>query len=71
MAEEDDAPDRRLSTVNPIRMKDGTILVPTRAESDDGSMVGDTMLPLTPEHPLYEDWEKRIGQHPDQVQDES
>ncbi len=34
---------------------DGVLYVPTRAEGPDG-IVGDALLPLTPDHPLYAEW---------------
>ena len=39
-----------------FRTRRGTLLVPVRAETDDG-IVGDGMVEVGPEDPRYDDWE--------------
>ena len=35
------------------RLENGKLLVPKRAESEDGQTVGDTWVELPPDHPDY------------------
>lgn len=43
----------------PERLEDGRIVVPKRAESEDG-MIGDSMVPIGPDDPDYEDWDAML-----------
>lgn len=40
----------------PYRREDGTIMVPTRADSGDGTVRGVGYQPLTDDHPQHEEW---------------
>ena len=41
------------------RLPNGNLLVPMRAESDDGTLVGHGMVEIGPEHPEYAAWAER------------
>jgi hypothetical protein len=45
-----------LSYLEPQRLDDGRIMVPKRAESEDGQSVGIGWVELTPDDPQYRDW---------------
>ena len=40
------------------RLPNGNLLVPVRAESDDGTIVGDAWVEIGPDHPEYASWLK-------------
>lgn len=42
------------------RLPDGKLLVPFRAESDDGNIVGHGYMEIDSSHPDYEAWERSI-----------
>lgn len=44
----------------PERLEDGRILAPKRAESEDGKIIGDAMVPIGPEDPDYEGWDRML-----------
>jgi hypothetical protein len=46
--------------MEPKRLKTGNLLVPMRAESSDGT-IGDAMIEIKPEDPLYKKWEKYLA----------
>ncbi len=37
-------------------LRDGMLYVPMRAESEDGKVIGDGMIPIDKNHPDYEHW---------------
>jgi hypothetical protein len=39
-----------------VKLPNGNLIVPKRAESDDGAVVGDGFEEITPEHPDYQRW---------------
>jgi len=39
-------------------IKDGVLYIPMRAESEDGKVIGDGMIPIDKDHPDYEKWLK-------------
>ena len=39
-------------------MKDEVLYIPMRAESEDGNVIGDGMVPIDKDHPDYEYWLK-------------
>ena len=41
----------------PERLPNGNLLVPMRAEGEDG-LVGDSVVEIGPEHPHFVDWEE-------------
>jgi len=41
-----------------IRLPDGRLLVPARAEAEDGSVVRVGVMAIGPEHPDFEAWEE-------------
>lgn len=45
-----------MSVPEPYRRDDGTIMVPRRAESEDGSAVGIGYVELDPSNPQYAEW---------------
>ena len=45
-----------MSVPEPYRRDDGMIMVPTRAESDDGTAIGIGYQPLTEDHEQYGEW---------------
>lgn len=40
------------------RLPNGNLLIPKRAESEDGSIVGDAWFEIGPDHPDYQNWLK-------------
>lgn len=46
--------------LEPQRLGDGRILIPKRAESEDGEAVGLGWVELTEDDPQYDDWMKYI-----------
>lgn len=53
--------------MNAYLLDDGNWLVPRRAESTDGSVVGDAMVKVPPDHPeavRWARWYKRQGIEP-------
>lgn len=50
-----------MSMPEPYRRDDGAIMVPTRAENEDGTAVGIGYQPLTEDHPQYDDWVAYVG----------
>ena len=45
------------------RLPDGDLMVPARAESDDG-VIGDGMVRVSPGDPLHEAWLPHVGDEP-------
>lgn len=45
-----------MTSLEPRRLEDGRILIPKRAETEDGSAVGLGWVELTPAEPDYDDW---------------
>ncbi len=43
------------------RLPNGNLLVPIRAESGDGSVIGDGMVEVAPGSPEYAAWESKAG----------
>ena len=43
----------------PERLPDGRIVVPKRAEGEDGT-IGDAMVPIGPDDPDYEGWDTML-----------
>lgn len=39
-----------------MRLPNGNLLVPARAEGDDGTIIGDAMVEVQPGSPEYERW---------------
>lgn len=50
------------------RLDNGNLLVPVRAESEDGT-IGDGVREIGPDHPDYSGWVRWIEAHPDQAQE--
>ena len=42
--------------VKATRLPNGNLLIPARAESDDGTVIGDGMIEIGPEHPDFAAW---------------
>ena len=41
------------------RLPDGRLLIPMRAESDDGR-IGDALVEIGPDHPLFRAWDEHL-----------
>ena len=46
------------------KLPDGDLMVPARAESDDG-VIGDGMVRVSPGEPLYEAWLAEVNDDPE------
>jgi hypothetical protein len=42
------------------RLRNGNLLVPARAESDDGGVIGDGMVEIGPDDPDYDEWVREL-----------
>jgi hypothetical protein len=42
------------------RLRNGNLLVPARADSDDGGVIGDGMVEIGPDDPDYDEWVREL-----------
>lgn len=42
--------------LEPYRKPDGTVMVPSRADSEDGSVIGVGFIELRPDNDQYDEW---------------
>jgi hypothetical protein len=57
--------DERKRAPGGYRLPDGDLMVPARAESDDG-VIGDGMVRVSPGDPLYEAWLPHVDDDPEE-----
>ncbi|MBN9122967.1 MAG: hypothetical protein J0I06_28155 [Planctomycetes bacterium] len=49
------------------RLASGNLIVPMRAESNDGKIIGDALVEIGPDHPQFAVWEEWLRKNPKAV----
>jgi hypothetical protein len=57
--------DERRPPSGAYKLPDGGLMVPARAESEDG-VIGDGMVRVSPGDPDYERWLRHVGDEPEE-----